>query len=67
MAKIVLSLKELKPGDELLIEPIPTLPNFDRRIKVDYVRGDVIHYGASETSDGHTYPYWAIASIKKLN
>ena len=67
MPTIILSLKEIKPGDELVIEPIPSLPHFDRKIRVDYVEGNVIHYGSSETSDGFTYPYWAIASIKRIN
>lgn len=56
---------DIKKGDKLFIEPIDTLPNFERTIVVQRVGDEGIYYGATETSDGKLYPFWAIKSIKK--
>lgn len=56
----------IQPGDEVHITPKDNLPNFDRKIKVDYIQDGTIHYGSSETSDGYTYPAWAIKDITKI-
>lgn len=56
----------IEPGDEVHIKPNKRLPNFPKEIKVDYVEDGTIHYGASETSDGYTYPAWAIDDITKI-
>ena len=56
----------IEPGDEVHITPKDNLPNFDRKIKVDYIEDGTIHYGGSETSDGQTYPAWAIKDITKI-
>ena len=56
----------IEPGDEVHITPKDNLPNFDRKIKVDYIQDGTIHYGSSETSDGYTYPAWAIKDITKI-
>ena len=56
----------IEPGDEVHITPKDNLPNFDRKIKVDYIQDGTIHYGISETSDGYTYPAWAIKDITKI-
>lgn len=56
----------IEPGDEVHIKPSSKVPNFPKEIKVDYVEDGTIHYGASETSDGYTYPAWAIDDIKKI-
>jgi hypothetical protein len=48
------------------IQPKDNLPNFDKKIKVDYIQDGTIHYGSSETSDGYTYPAWAIKDITKI-
>lgn len=56
----------IEAGDEVHITPKDNLPNFDRKIKVDYIQDGTIHYGSSETSDGYTYPAWAIKDITKI-
>lgn len=56
----------IEPGDEVHIKPQDNLPNFDKKIKVDYIQDGTIHYGSSETSDGYTYPAWAIKDITKI-
>ena len=56
----------IEPGDEVHIKPSSKVPNFPKEIKVDYVEDGTIHYGSSETSDGYTYPAWAIDDIKKI-
>ena len=56
----------IREGDEVHFIPKDNLPNFDRKIKVDFIRDGVPHYGLSETSDGHTYPFWAVKDIKKI-
>lgn len=60
-----LEMIDIKHGDKLLIEPIDRLPNFERKIIAQGVTDDGILYGATETSDGKLYPFWAIKSIKK--
>lgn len=57
--------KEIKAGDKIEIEPLDTLPNFDREIIVDGINEIGFHYGTTETSDGKIYPFWAIKSFKK--
>lgn len=54
----------VQSGDVLKIEPLDTLPNFERVIKVDYVGDDYFVYNSSETSDGKCYPFWAIKNIE---
>lgn len=56
----------IEPGDEVHIKPSSKVPNFPKKIKVDYVEDGTIHYGSSEISDGYTYPAWAIDDIKKI-
>ncbi len=56
----------IEAGDEVHITPKDNLPNFDRKIKVDYIQDGTIHYGSSETRDGYTYPAWAIKDITKI-
>ena len=56
----------IEPGDEVHIKPSSKVPNFPKKIKVDYVEDGTIHYGSSETSDGYTYPAWAIDDITKI-
>lgn len=56
----------IQPGDTVYIKPQDNLPNFDKKIKVDYIQDGTIHYGSSETSDGYTYPAWAIKDITKI-
>ena len=56
----------IEPGDTVYIKPQDNLPNFDKKIKVDYIQDGTIHYGATETSDGYTYPAWAIKDITKI-
>lgn len=60
-----LEMIDIKYGDKLLIEPIDRLPNFERKIVAQGVTDDGILYGATETSDGKLYPFWAIKNIKK--
>ena len=60
-----LEMVDIKTGDTLIIEPIDTLPNFDRKIVAQGVSKEGIYYGATETSDGKLYPFWAIKSIRK--
>lgn len=60
-----LEMIDIKNGDKLLIEPIDRLPNFDREIIAQGVTDDGILYGATETSDGKLYPFWAIKNIRK--
>lgn len=60
-----LEMIDIKNGDKLFIEPIDRLPNFEREIIAQGVSEDGILYGATETSDGKLYPFWAIKSIKK--
>lgn len=60
-----LEMINIKSGDTLFIEPIDRLPNFDRTIVAQGVTDDGILYGATETSDGKLYPFWAIKSIRK--
>lgn len=60
-----LEMIDIKYGDKLLIEPLDRLPNFERKIVAQGVTDDGILYGATETSDGKLYPFWAIKSIKK--
>lgn len=60
-----LELLDIKNGDKLLIEPLDTLPNFEREIVAQGVNESGILYGATETSDGKLYPFWAIKNIKK--
>lgn len=60
-----LEMIDIKYGDKLLIEPLDRLPNFDRKIIAQGVTDDGILYGATETSDGKLYPFWAIKRIKK--
>lgn len=62
-----LEMLDIKNGDVLLIEPKDNLPNFERRIVAQGVCDEGIYYGATETSDGHLYPFWAIKSLKKGN
>ena len=54
----------VKRGDTLEITPIDKLPNFDRKIKVDYVTKDGFIYGMSSTCDGYLYPFYAIKDCK---
>ena len=56
----------IEPGDEVHIKPKSNLPNFDKKIVVDYIQDGTIHYGSSERSDGYTYPAWAIDDITKI-
>lgn len=60
-----LEMIDIKKGDKLFIEPIDRLPNFERTIVAQGVSDDGIYYGATETSDGKLYPFWAIKSIRK--
>lgn len=60
-----LEITDIKDGDVLFIEPLDTLPNFERTIVAQGVSDEGIYYGATETSDGKLYPFWAIKSIKK--
>lgn len=60
-----LEMIDIKYGDKLLIEPLDRLPNFERKIVAQGVTDDGILYGATETSDGKLYPFWAIKSVKK--
>lgn len=60
-----LEMIDIKSGDVLFIEPLDTLPNFERTIVVQGVSDEGIYYGATEESDGKLYPFWAIKSIKK--
>ena len=60
-----LEIIDVKAGDKLLIEPLDTLPNFEREIVAQDVNDDGILYGATETSDSKLYPFWAIKSIRK--
>ena len=60
-----LKMIDIKDGDVLFIEPLDTLPNFERKIVAQGVTDDGILYGATETSDGKLYPFWAIKSIRK--
>lgn len=60
-----LEMIDIKDGDTLFIEPIDTLPNFERTIVAQGVGDNGIYYGATETSDGKLYPFWAIKSIRK--
>ncbi len=60
-----LEIMDIKNGDVLFIEPKDNLPNFERTIVAQGVGDDGIYYGATETSDGKLYPFWAIKSIRK--
>lgn len=60
-----LEMIDIKKGDRLFIEPIDTLPNFERSIVAQDVNDEGIYYGSTETTDGKLYPFWAIKSIKK--
>lgn len=60
-----LEMIDIKKGDKLFIEPIDTLPNFDRTIVAQGVTSDGILYGVTEYSDGKLYPFWAIKNIRK--
>lgn len=60
-----LEMIDIKKGDKLFIEPIDALPNFERTIVAQGVGDNGIYYGATETSDGKLYPFWAIKRIKK--
>ena len=60
-----LEMMDIKNGDVLFIEPLDTLSNFERTIVAQGVSDEGIYYGATETSDGKLYPFWAIKSIKK--
>ena len=60
-----LEMIDIKKGDRLLIEPIDTLPNFERSIVAQGVSDEGIYYGATEESDGKLYPFWAIKNIRK--
>lgn len=60
-----LEIMDIKKGDRLFIEPIDTLPNFERSIVAQDVSDEGIYYGATETNDGKLYPFWAIKSIRK--
>lgn len=60
-----LEMLDIKNGDVLFIEPVDTLPNFERSIVAQDVNDDGIYYGATETTDGKLYPFWAIKNIKK--
>lgn len=60
-----LEMLNIKNGDVLFIEPLDTLPNFERTIVAQRVGDEGIYYGATETSDGKLYPFWAIKSIRK--
>lgn len=61
-----LEMMDIKDGGVLLIEPLDRLPNFERKIVTQGVSDEGIYYGATETSDGKLYPFWAIKSIKKV-
>ena len=60
-----LEMIDIKKGDKLFIEPIDTLPNFERKIVAQGVSDEGIYYGATEENDGKLYPFWAIKSIRK--
>lgn len=60
-----LEIIDIKDGDVLFIEPLDTLPNFERTIVAQGVGDEGIYYGATETSDGKLYPFWAIKTIRK--
>lgn len=60
-----MEMLDVKSGDVLFIEPLDTLPNFERTIVAQGVNNEGILYGATETSDGKLYPFWAIKSIRK--
>lgn len=60
-----LEMIDIKNGDVLFIEPLDTLPNFERQIVAQGVSDEGIYYGATEESDGKLYPFWAIKSIRK--
>lgn len=60
-----LEMIDIKRGDVLFIEPLDTLPNFERTIVAQGVSDEGIYYGATEESNGKLYPFWAIKSIKK--
>lgn len=57
--------KTIKEGDTLLVEPLDTLPNFERVIVAQGITDEGILYGATEESEGRLYPFWAIKTIKK--
>lgn len=59
-----LTLRQVKPGDTLKITPSDKVPNFDKKIKVSSIGDEVFYYGASETSDGKSYPWWAIKDLE---
>ena len=60
-----LEMLDIKDGDVLFIEPIDTLPNFERTIVAQGVDDNGILYGATETRDAKLYPFWAIKKIRK--
>lgn len=60
-----LEMIDIKKGDVLFIEPLDTLPNFERTIVAQGVCDDGIYYGATEESEGKLYPFWAIKNIRK--
>ena len=60
-----LEMLDIKNGDVLFVEPLDTLPNFERTIVTQGVGDEGIYYGATETSNGKLYPFWAIKSIRK--
>lgn len=60
-----LEMLDIKDGDVLFIEPLDTLPNFERTIVAQGVSDEGIYYGATEKSDGKLYPFWAIKSMRK--
>ena len=61
------SIQEVKVGDKLKIIPLDNLPNFDREIVVDGINENSFSYGATETSDGYEYPFWAIKEMEIIN
>lgn len=60
-----LEMLDIKDGDVLFIEPLDTLPNFERTIVAQGVNDEGIYYGATEESEGKLYPFWAIKTIRK--
>ena len=56
----------IKRGDIVHLKPKKNLPNFPKKIRVDFVTDQGLVYGCSETSDGFMYPWWAIEKIVKI-
>ena len=56
----------IKRGDIVHLKPKKNLPNFPKKIRVDYVTDSGLLYGVTAYNDGYCYPWWAIDKIVKI-